>query len=212
MQSGDGDQYFRLESCSRIVNLAGFREAAEAFTGGKAGDEKTLALTHQLVESVSTYIQKTGRRRGKRLSAAIIPSFQASQRLAQTDIERYGIARVRFLGSREEPFYSTYDTVNLKGDRIAPEDMVFHGGLGDLHRGGSLAAIDLGETKRESLELAALTKQLVESNIDFWIYDRKLTYCVNCKKSWFGFQHKCPSCDAVGTLIFFDRFTEIASQ
>jgi ribonucleoside-triphosphate reductase len=211
-QSGDGDQYFRLESCSRIVNFAGFKEAAEAFTGGKAGDEKTLALIHQLVEDISAYVQKTGRRRGKRLSAAIIPSFQASQRLAQTDIEKYGIARVRFLGSREKPFYSTYDTVEVKGDRIAPEDMVFHGKLGDLHRGGSLAAIDLGETKRESSELAALTKQLVESNIDFWTYDRKLTYCANCKKSWFGFQHKCPSCDAVGTLIFFDRLTETASQ
>ena len=211
-QSGNGDQYFRLESCLRTVNLAGFKEATEALTGGKTGDEKTQALTNQLTEDISAYVQKTGRRRGKRLSAAIIPSFQASQRLAYTDIERYGIAKVKFTGSRERPLYSTYDTLQIKGDKIAPEDIVFHGKLQGLCRGGSLVSIDLGETKRESTELAVLTKQLVESNTDFWTYDRKLTYCANCKNSWFGFQHKCPSCDAVGTLVYFDKFAKTASQ
>ena len=32
LKSGNGDVYFRLENCSRIVNLAGFKEAVEAFT------------------------------------------------------------------------------------------------------------------------------------------------------------------------------------
>jgi anaerobic ribonucleoside-triphosphate reductase len=212
MQSSNGDQYFRLENCSRIVNLAGLTEAAETFAERKAGDEITLTLISELIENISAYIQKTGRRRGKRLSAAIIPSFQASKRLAQADIQRYGIAKVRFSGSREKPFYSTYDRVEAKGDRISQDDPIFRSKLEDLHHGGSLATIDLNETKREPSELVALTNQLVESHTDFWTYDRKLTYCANCKKSWFGFQHKCPSCNAVGTLTFYDRFTNITSQ
>jgi anaerobic ribonucleoside-triphosphate reductase len=146
------------------------------------------------------------------LSTAIIPSLQASERLARADTERYGIAKVRFSGTREKPFYSTYDVFRIPGEKISPESLAFSLRLADLCAGGSLMAIDLGETKPDSSDLMASTQQLVESHVDFWTYDRKLTYCVNCKKSWFGLQHKCPSCDAVGTLAFFDRFAKTASQ
>ena len=33
LRTGSGDVYFRLENSSRMINLAGFREAVEAFTG-----------------------------------------------------------------------------------------------------------------------------------------------------------------------------------
>jgi anaerobic ribonucleoside-triphosphate reductase len=67
-------------------------------------------------------------------------------------------------------------------------------------------AIDLGEAKHEPQELMETTKQLVQGQADLFTYERKMTYCVNCKKSWFGLLHKCPSCGAVGALAFFDRF------
>jgi anaerobic ribonucleoside-triphosphate reductase len=43
--------------------------------------------------------------------------------------------------------------------------------------------------------------------VEFFTYNRKITYCSNCKKSWFGTLHKCPSCGAMSTLVKFDRFS-----
>jgi anaerobic ribonucleoside-triphosphate reductase len=205
-QGGNGDQYFRLENCSRIINLAGLKEAAEAFTEKSIGDEKTLAFAAELTENVSAYIHKIGRRRGKRLSPAMLPSFQASERLAQVDMERYGIAKVKFSGSRDKPFYSTISNPTFAAGKLPQEHLAFESKLAEAHGGGSLMAIDLGEAKHEPQELMETTEQLVQGQADLFTYERKMTYCVNCKKSWFGSLHKCPSCGAVGTLAFFDRF------
>jgi ribonucleoside-triphosphate reductase len=208
MQGGNGDQYFRLENCSRIINLAGLTEATQTFCEKDTGDEKTLTFATELAQNVSAYIHKIGRRRGKRLSAAVLPSPEASERLAQVDIERYGVAKVKFSGARENPFYSTIDKLTLMAGKIAQEPLAFRGKLAEAHAGGSLVAIELGDAKYDSDELVTVTRQLMETDdTDLLAYDRKLTYCINCKKSWFGLLHKCPSCGAVGTLAFFDRFT-----
>ncbi|MGB8781179.1 MAG: anaerobic ribonucleoside-triphosphate reductase [Candidatus Bathyarchaeia archaeon] len=207
MQGGSGDQYFRLESCSRIINLAGLKQGAEMFCEKSAGDEKTLAFSAEIARDVSVYVQKIGRRRGKRLSAAMLPNCEASKRLAQMDIERYGVAKVKFSGVREKPFYSTANRIPITGGRVAEESLTFEDKLAEAHVGGSLTVVDLGESKHEPEELMAITRQLTEGhNVDVFTYDRKLTYCVSCKKSWFGLLHKCPSCGAVGTLAFLDRF------
>jgi anaerobic ribonucleoside-triphosphate reductase len=42
---------------------------------------------------------------------------------------------------------------------------------------------------------------------EFFTYNRRVTYCSNCRKSWFGSLHKCPSCGSMGTLVTFDRFS-----
>ncbi|MDH5794343.1 MAG: hypothetical protein OEZ18_07285, partial [Candidatus Bathyarchaeota archaeon] len=70
-----------------------------------------------------------------------------------------------------------------------------------------LTVIDLGEVERKPDELMSLTKQIFEVyNMEFLTYNRKLTYCVNCKRSWFGLLNKCPSCGSTSTLTVFDRF------
>jgi anaerobic ribonucleoside-triphosphate reductase len=208
VQGVDGDQYFRLENCSRIVNLAGFKEAVEAFCEKSiCEDEKTLEFAQEMVQNVLDSAHKIGRRRGKRLFPAILPDFEASERLARLDIERYGVAKVRFSGTREKPFYSTVSKIILKDDRILPESSSTEENLWGLQAGGNLTVVELGDVERRPDELVSLTKQIFEShNLQFLTYDRRLTYCVNCKRSWFGLLHKCPSCEATGTLAFFDRF------
>ncbi len=53
----------------------------------------------------------------------------------------------------------------------------------------------------------SITKQIVESSgLGFFTFNRKMTYCTNCKKSWFGILNKCPSCSAISTLAFYDRY------
>jgi anaerobic ribonucleoside-triphosphate reductase len=123
----------------------------------------------------------------------------------QLDIERYGIAKVRFSGTREKPFYSTISKLILQDGKISPEPLIFERKMRGLH-GGNLTVIDLGEVEHKPDELMSLTKQIFEVyNMEFLTYNRKLTYCINCKKSWFGFLHKCPSCEATSTLTYISR-------
>jgi ribonucleoside-triphosphate reductase len=210
LQSSNGDLYLRLENCLRIVNLAGLKEAAEAFCAKDIGNEKTLDFIQDTVQNISAFVHKIGRRRGKRLYAAVLPSLEASERLAQLDVERYGVARTRFSGTRDKPFYSTVDRLTFQHLKTPQELVAKKSGLGEVHAGRDLSVIELGEGECRPDELVAVTRQLVEDGVvELFTYNRRLTYCANCKKIWPGLLHKCLSCGAVGTLVFFDRFAGV---
>jgi anaerobic ribonucleoside-triphosphate reductase len=206
MQSVNGDQYFRLENCSRVINFAGFKEAAEVFCEKSISDEKTMDFVGETVKNTLAFTRRIGRRRGRRLVPALLPSFEASERLAQLDIEKYGVAKVRFSGKREKPFYSAIMKLDFQ-DSFTSEFFAAERKLSGLSTGGNLTVIELGELERKSDELMSLTRQLVENGtMELFTYNRRMTYCANCKRSWIGLLHKCPSCGSIGTLTTFDKF------
>ena len=210
MQSQNGDTYFRLENCSRVINFAGFKEAVETFCEKNITHEEGVKFAEEIVQNVLAFKHKIGRKHGKRLFPAILCSLEASERLAQLDVEKYGIAKVKFSGTREKPFYSTTKRLNLQSDsflHIPSESLETERKLKALNAGGNLSIIELGGTDYKPDELMNLTKHLVENQaLEFFTYHRIITYCDNCSKSWFGVLHKCPSCGSMSTLITFDRF------
>jgi anaerobic ribonucleoside-triphosphate reductase len=140
------------------------------------------------------------------LLAAVLPSFEDSERLAQMDIERYGIAKVRFSGTREKPFYSTVNKLALCDGKISMDTLAAQRKMLEPFEGGNMTMIELGDVEGNPDELMALTRQLSETcAVEFFTYNRKLTYCSNCKRSWFGILPKCPSCGATSTLTQFSR-------
>lgn len=206
MQDVNGDQYFRLESSLRLIDFAGLNETVEAFHGKSIHqDEKALRFAEKISQCISDFTTKTGKRRGKRLVPAMLLGLEASLRLAQLDIDRFGFGKVRFSGSRERPFYSTINVLTFQDDQVPMEFLASEQKLKDMRIGGSLMVIELGEIEHKPDELMSLTKHFVESlNFGFFTYSRKLTYCANCKRGWFGSLHKCPSCGATGTLSMYD--------
>lgn len=208
MQNVNGDKYFRLENSARLINLAGLREVAEAFYGKSIyEDEKTLGFAEKIMQQTSEFIGRTNRRGEKRLLLAALPSFEASERLAQLDIEKYGVAKVRFSGTREKPYYSTINDIALKSSEVSPEILKVEEKLYRFCTGGTLTVIELGKEEYKPDDLVVLTKRLVENyNVGFFRYNRNLTYCTNCKRSWVGSLSKCPSCGSVGTLTTFKQF------
>jgi len=209
-QRSNGDTYFRLENCSRIINLAGFRESVEAFCGKSISHEESLDFAEELVQNLLSFKHKFSRRHGKRLFPAVLRSFEESVRLAQLDIEKYGVAKVKFSGTREKPFYSTTRRLSLQGGDfpvIPSESLEIEQKLRGSTSGGSLSIIDLEDYEHKPEAFMKLTEHLVKNHhLEFFTYNRTVTYCDNCKKSWFGFLHKCPSCGAMSTLTTFDRF------
>ena len=207
-QSVNGDRYFRLEYSSRLINFAGLKEAAEAFCGKTMfEDEEPLKFAEEITRYILDFTRRVGRRRRKRLLPAILPSPEAYKRLVRLDIDRYGIAKVRFSGTREKPFYSTFSKLGLQNVETQLKHLKFEKKLLGLYAGGSLTIVELGEGEHKPEDLLSLTKRFVETyGIEFFTYNRNLTYCTNCKRSWFGLLHKCPSCESTSTLSCLSRF------
>jgi len=208
LQEINGDRYLRLENCSRLINLVGFKEAVEAFQQESFYEsEKTLDFARKMITNMLKIVHKTGKRRGKRLFIARLPDFEASERLARLDIEKYGVAKVKFSGSREKPYYSTINRLTLQDDTMPLKILNSVKQMNEFLEGGNLTAIELGNSEYAPEALFSITQHaLKDSGIDLLTYNRKLTYCLGCKKSWFGFLHKCPSCGSTGNIKTFDRF------
>jgi len=208
LQSVSGDQYFRLENTSRLVNMVGLEETLESFYGRNPQDEKARRFMENMVQCISDFTHKMGKKRMKRLHSSVLPDVEAAERLAQLDIDRFGFGKVKYSGTREKPFYSTINVLHLREGLIPPDHRVFDTKImNGLQAGGGLIVIESEGTEHQPNELMSLTKQVAEDpRSEFFTYDRKLTYCSNCEESWVGLLHKCPSCGATGTLTFYDRF------
>ncbi|MBN1358897.1 ArsR family transcriptional regulator [Candidatus Bathyarchaeota archaeon] len=209
-QKSNGDTYFRLENCSRIINFAGFKEAVESFCGKDMSHEETVKFAEELVQNLLVFKRKLSRRYGKRLFPTMLCSIESSMRLAQLDIEKYGVAKVKFSGTREQPFYSTTSRLRLQlGDLpyVSSGQLELEQKLKGLNAGGSLSIIELEDNEYQPEQLLKLTEHLIKNEfLEFFTYNRVATYCDSCRKSWFGSLHKCPSCGSMGTLTTFDRF------
>ena len=208
-QEANGDKYFRLENCSNLINFAGFQEAVETF----CNENKTQTNTEfasEIIQNIVSLRSKTARKYGKRLFPVILQSSEASERLAQLDIEKYGVAKVKFRGTREKPYYSTINRLHIQTGNvlsITPESLEITQKLNSLNQGGNLQVIELEQADCKPEDLMNLTKQLIANQTtEFFTYNRTITHCNNCDKNWFGAQHKCPECNATSTLTIFDRF------
>jgi ribonucleoside-triphosphate reductase len=209
LKSGHGDTYFRLENCSRIINLAGFREAVEAFTEKSINTEESRKFVEEIIAVILVFKQKIGRKYGKRLYPVILANAEAAERLAQLDIDKYGVAKVKFSGTRDKPFYSTARTFQVKAGEnlsITPETLEAAQKMRALNAGGTLSIIELEGAEFKPEALMDLTIGLMENqSLEFFTYSRVISYCDNCKKSWFGTLYKCPSCGSMSTLTTFDH-------
>ncbi|MCJ7424803.1 ArsR family transcriptional regulator [Candidatus Bathyarchaeota archaeon] len=210
MQDVNSDKYFRLEASSRLINLIGLKETAESFCGKSwPGDEGTSRWIEELVHHISEFTHKVGRKHGKRLLPTVLFDNEASERLAQSDVDIYGVGKIKFSGARERPFYSTVSRLTLQDGQISSEHLTVERKLHELHSGGSLVIVELGESESKPDDLALITERLVENDCpEFFTYNRKLTYCTNCKKSWFGSLHKCPLCGSINALSVCDRYAQ----
>lgn len=211
LQKTGGDTYFRLENCSRIVNLAGFRESVEAFTGKSINSEESRVFAEEIVANVTSFKQKIGRRYVKRLYPVMLGSTEASERLAQLDVERFGVAKVKFSGTREKPYYSTSIRFHLKSAEflsLQTDALETAKRFSGLNAGGNLSIIELENTEYKAEALMDLTIRLMENQIvEFFTYSRLISFCDNCKKNWYRTLHKCPSCGSMSNLTTFDRFS-----
>jgi len=206
-QSCEGDRYYSLDTSSKLISLVGVKEAVEAFSGKDTyQDEKASQFLDEIIACSFDFLHRAGRKRGRRLLPALLSSSEAPERLAKLDIDRFGLGKVKHMGTREKPFYTSLSGLLVKNGQIPVELLAAEQKLDRLRAGGSLCTVELGSDEYTPDSLASLSQQIFQQGgIEFFTYDRKFTFCAKCKRSWFGVLHKCPVCGAVGTLRVCDR-------
>jgi ribonucleoside-triphosphate reductase len=207
MQKTDGDQYFRIENAVRLISFVGLNETIQAFFDKPLKlDGETLDFAKKTVSYLSSDIEKYSKRPETRASLAMLPAADAAKRLAELDAEKYGWAKVRAQGTREQPFYTNLVALPLDvevswKDRLRVEER-FH----KLTPGGHLAVVPLADVEQEPAELLAITRDVTRSyGIGLYAFNRNLAYCASCQKIFYGKLERCPSCGSVNMLQSFSR-------
>jgi anaerobic ribonucleoside-triphosphate reductase len=200
-----------VENCSNLIGIAGFQETFETFSEQIKNQQGSAEFAAEITQNLISFKVKAGRKHGKRSFPVILQSVEASERLAQLDIEKYGLAKVKFSGTRDKPFYSTTKRLRIQPGNalcITPESLETAEKLGALSNGGNLSVIELEQAAYKAEDLMNLTLRLVQAQTaEFFTYNRAVTYCSNCDKSWLGTLQKCPQCGAISTLTVFNRFS-----
>ncbi|MEM1563288.1 MAG: anaerobic ribonucleoside-triphosphate reductase, partial [Candidatus Bathyarchaeia archaeon] len=146
-QSVNGDQYFRIECATRLINLAGLKEASETISGKSIyEDEKTQKFASEIIKHISEFLPKSVRGE-RRLLPSALPCAEASERLARQDIERFGVAKVRFQGTREKPHYTSHSKISLQKWEAQSRILAIEKELYNQLTGGNLTVLDLGEAE-----------------------------------------------------------------
>jgi ribonucleoside-triphosphate reductase len=206
-QKADGDNYFKLENASRLVSFVGLSETIESFSGKALHQEnETLSFAEKIVNYLSRNVQKHSKKPETRTSLAMVPSVEGGRRLAELDAEKYGWAKVRARGTREQPFYTDMVALPLEADVSWKERLSIEERFHKITPGGHLAFIELADSEQDPNELVAATKEIVVTYaVGLYIFNRRLAYCASCQKIFYGILAKCPSCGSVNMLHCFSR-------
>ena len=206
-QRTNGDPYIRVENSTRPVGFVGLSEAVESFTGkALQEDSKALGLAEEILSYIHNGVRKSMRKPETRPVAAMLPSFESAKRLAELDVERYGWAKVRVKGSKDQPFYTDLVAVPLQASLALEERLKIEEKMQQQVTGGHLTVLPLEDVEQNPDALWAITKRIVTtSRIGLFTYNRSFAYCSRCRKTFFGQKSKCPACGSVDSIVNFNR-------
>ena len=206
-QKADGDQYFRITNASRLVSFVGLNETIKSFfEKGLHQDDETLDFAEKIVKYLSHNVRRYAKKPETRASLAMVPNADASKRLAELDAEKYGWAKVRAQGTREQPFYTDMVALPLETDVPWKKRLGVEGRFHKLTPGSHLAVLQLADSEQNPNELLSVTKEIAGTYaVGLYVFNRHLAYCASCQKTFYGILARYPSCGSVNMLHCFSR-------
>ncbi|MEM2130311.1 MAG: anaerobic ribonucleoside-triphosphate reductase [Candidatus Bathyarchaeia archaeon] len=201
------DPYLRFQESTCILGFVGLNEATQAITnkpiyeGEEALNFAEEILTH-LIQEQKAYLKNMK----LRFALGLTPDFDVAKRLAELDVERYGLGDVHVSGGRENPYYTSMMAVPLEANLALDDLLRLESRFEALAPASHLIKIPLGESEVDTETLFATTQNIAKNHkIGFYTFDRTLTYCNKCEKTFFREATKCPECNSAGSILKFAR-------
>jgi ribonucleoside-triphosphate reductase len=207
VQRGEQDPYYRLENTSCLLSFIGLSETAQSMTGKSVHEGgEALGFAEEAVSYLAKAVKGSVKKQEVRYALCSGPDAEAARRLAELDIEKYGLAEARAQGGKGKPFYTNMAVVPQMADASLEKYLGIEEKFHALTPGGHLARIGLWEPEPDVEHLLSTTKKIVARHkIGFFAYDRSLTYCSKCQKTFHGDHMKCPVCGSVNAVTRFSR-------
>jgi ribonucleoside-triphosphate reductase len=200
-----GQSYFYERNAAYNLAAIGLNEAIQYLTGNPIRrDKETLDFASRILTEISKQLKPAAEESQMRLALSQRPGDEASQRLAELDLERYGRSTVLAEGSKTQLFYTDLPTVPLTLKMPLSERIEVESRFQDLTGGGHFQPISLNANPSPSAEeLFKLTTQIAGEGIRFFAYSTNYAYCKSCNRTETGTPAKCSSCGS-------DKLTQYA--
>ena len=197
------ESYFRLNHSFGTISILGLNEAVKSHLGYEVYED--LMPQHfaiKLLEHLTNRVESFSKKLGLRLSVSQISDVEASQKLAEYDVEKYGWSTVYVQGGKEHPYYTFItpipDDLEISLDEKFRIEEKFH----PLFNGGYFTQIQL-EDEVSAEKLLKQTKRICEEyGIEFFAYSHILSYCGYCQKTFRGYLKKCPECGLADITVY----------
>jgi ribonucleoside-triphosphate reductase len=202
----NGDQYARFENFTRLISFVGLGEAVQSFIGKSfLRDNRASDFAEQAIKRMNENVEADFRRPESRPVVAMVPCENASRRLAQLDVERYGWAKVHARGTKEQPYYTDVVEVPADEKETLEGSLKIIGKIQKLTPGGHFDLIQ-SDQEAGSDELMTISKLISsDDKIGLYAFGRSFSYCSRCKKTVSGHPKKCPTCGSVDSLRVHKR-------
>jgi len=207
VQKEEQDPYLRLENSSCLLGFVGLNEAAQSMTGKAIHEsEEALNFAEEIITHLAKLVKALAKKRGIRFALALTPDLYGARRMAELDIERYGLGEVHVKGGRESPCYTNMSVLPYDLDLPLEDYLRIEGRFHLLTPGGHLVRISLKEGEDEAESLLSTTIKIIKDHkIGLYAFDRSLTYCGKCRRTFNGIHMKCPACGSVNAVTRFSR-------
>lgn len=200
-QSTD-NQYFNEESATYTFSFIGLYEAVRAYTSSSITKEDGIDFGLEIINRMKDHVKMFSQETDLRFVLAQSAQENASARLAELDIERYGRANAKVSGMRSNPFYNDVPIIPLTERTILEKRLEIERKFQDLLNGGHISLICLDEKEHDAANMSSLAKKIIDKKIEFFAFATTYTFCKKCNSTSRGIKSKCPSCNSSSTEYF----------
>ena len=190
------NSYIHSESSLYAISPIGLNEAITAHVGSslsnKNGGSTTFAT--KVLKEISRFTEEAAEESNIRFSLANRPGDNATARLAELDVEKYGIGSVVVQGLKKYPYYTDLVTVPSTEKVSLDDRLAIEAKFQPLADGGHLLPIIFAPAGIDSDSLMKLTERICGSEIHFFTYTGMYSMCGNCHKWFMGLTPTCSSC------------------
>jgi ribonucleoside-triphosphate reductase len=199
-----GLKYFNDENAVYAISFVGLNEAVAAHTGSDLLNESSLKFALKIMREMISYADSSAQELGMRLAVSQRPGDEAASRLAELDLEKYGLATAVVEGTKDHPYYTDMTALPPSAKASLEKRVSVESELQALTNGGHLTSICLTPSVQSPEDLAKLTEQLCLKGLKFFTYTSNYSYCRKCDRSFIGRISKCEICGS-SSLLYFGR-------
>lgn len=186
----DGNQLYDLENATIVMGYLGLSEALEILGYGPIEDCNDKAI--ELMKYMKQTIDKWKKEDNKRWGLFQTPAENATYKLAQKMVKKFGFKESYAKGTSERPYYTNSNHIPYDDDVDLIKRIKIEGDNQPLGPAGNIMNIYTSEAYSEPTALAKFCERIKNNTgAYFWAFTGDYSICNNCGTMFRGIVDTC---------------------